>query len=95
LPAATGESISVSTDKNVYYSGDKVAITVAPPSKAKEVEIILDSGTTFYVDLPFTIPIIDVQRLHEPYWWFIFITIISGILVSIIYGRFQKKAVIA
>jgi len=95
LPSAKGEAISVATDKSIYYPGDKVSITVAPPSKAKEVEVILDSGTTFYVDLPFTIPIINVQRLHEPYWWFIFITIISGILVSIIYGRLQKKAVIA
>jgi len=95
LPNPKGEPISLGTDKSAYYPGDKVAITVTPPPKAKEVEVILNNGTSFYVDLPFTIPFINVQRIQEPYWWFIFITIISGIIVSIIYGRLQKKAVSA
>ncbi len=90
LLAPKGEPVAVSTDKPVYYPGDTVKITVVPPTRADSVNLTLDQGTSFYVDLPFTIPLLNVQRLHEPYWWFIFVTLIAGMAISIIMGQYQK-----
>jgi uncharacterized membrane protein (DUF106 family) len=93
LEAPKGEMIEVSTEKNVYYPGDQLKVSARPPSRASSVSATLNMGTSFYVDLPFTIPILNVQRLQQPYWWFIFVALISGILVSVIYGRLQKAGI--
>jgi uncharacterized membrane protein (DUF106 family) len=94
LEPATGESFSVSTDQDSYYSGDTVAIFADAPIGTTQVSASLNNGTSFYVDLPFTIPILNVQRIQQPYWWFIFIAIIAGIIMSLVYGRLQKAGVL-
>jgi hypothetical protein len=91
LLAPKGQPVAVSTDRPVYYPGDTVKIIVTPPQGANAVNVTLDMGTSFYVDLPFTIPLLNVQRLHEPYWWFIFVTLVGGMAISIAYGQMQKK----
>jgi len=92
LPVAKGEQLSISADQHSYAVSDTVRLLVSSPA-AKRVEVSLDSGTRFYVDLPFTIPIINVQRLYTPYWWFIFVTIVTGLLISLggsLYERIAK-----
>lgn len=95
LEQPTGEPLEVSTDNMVYYPGDQVKITVRPPSRTTSVKSTVNMGTAFYVDLPFTIPILNVQRIQQPYWWFIFIAIISGVFISFIMGRMQKAGLIS
>jgi len=90
--AAKGEAVQISLDKKEYYPGDVAVITVIPPENSNEVSITLDSGTEFYIDLPVTIPLINVQRLYGPSSWFIFVALISGIVISVIQGRLEKKA---
>jgi hypothetical protein len=90
LLAPKGQPMAVSTDQQAYYPGDTVRISVAPQG-ADAANVTLDMGTSFYVDLPFTIPLLNVQRLHEPYWWFIFVTLVGGMAVSLAYGQIQKK----
>jgi hypothetical protein len=91
LLAPKGQPMAVSTDQMIYYPGDNVKVFAAPPQGTTAVNVTLDMGTSFYVDLPFTIPLLNVQRLHEPYWWFIFVTLVGGMVISIAYGQMQKK----
>ncbi len=91
LLSPNGDPLSIVTDKHVYYGDDAAKISVMPSNGTDSVTLILDNSTSFYVDLPFTIPIFNVQRLHEPYWWFIFVALIGGIVISVIMGRLEKK----
>ncbi len=91
LLAPKGQPMAVSTDKQTYYPGDTLEVMVTPPPGATGVNVTLNMGTSFYVDLPFTIPLVNVQRLHEPYWWFIFVALIGGMIISIAYSMMTQK----
>jgi hypothetical protein len=91
LLSPSGEPVPVVCDKKTYYPGDTATLRVTPPKRADAVKLILNNGTAFYVDLPFTIPLFNVQRLHDPYWWFIFVALIGGIVISVIMGKLEKK----
>ncbi|MFN7990522.1 MAG: EMC3/TMCO1 family protein [Candidatus Micrarchaeia archaeon] len=84
-----GEPLMVSTDKAYYTPGETVRLFAN--STAKAVEARLDNGTSFKVDLPFSIPIVNVQRIQQPYWWFIFISLIANLSISAVMGRIQKS----
>ena len=90
VEAPHGEPFSIETDKDAYYQFDKIVLTSTAPLKADRVEAKLSNGTNFYVDLPFTIPILNVQRIQQPYWWFIFVAMIGGLIISLAYGQLQK-----
>lgn len=92
VPVAKGGAVSISLDKQVYYPGDKALITVIPPDGTSEVQVSLDEGTEFYVDLPITIPLLNLQRLYGPSSWFIFVALISGIVISLIQSRLDKSS---
>jgi uncharacterized membrane protein (DUF106 family) len=94
VESATGEQFSIETDKTVYYQYDKIKLTSSAPTKADRVEVKLSNGTNFFVDLPFTIPILNVQRIQQPYWWFIFVAMIGGIIMSIAYSQLQKAGIL-
>jgi uncharacterized membrane protein (DUF106 family) len=82
--------MGVALDKEAYYAGDQLRVFASAPKGTTKVTATLNSGTTFYVDLPFTIPVINVQRIHEPYWWFIFVVFIFGIVISILQKPLEK-----
>ena len=84
-----GEALSVYTDKKEYLPNDQVMI-FANATNARKITVQLDSTTRFFVDLPFTIPILNVHRIYEPYWWFIFVTVITGLLISIGFNIYEK-----
>lgn len=86
-----GEPIGVTLDKEEYSPGETVKITATPERKAEKVEAVLNSGSWFYVDLPFTIPLLNINRINDPYWWFITVTILSGLIISPIYKKLMKK----
>ncbi len=75
-----GEQVSASTDKREYNPGEIVKL-YAFDMNAVSAVAVLDNGTVFYVDLPFTIPLIftNVQRIYQAYWWFIFISLIANL----------------
>ncbi len=85
-----GEPLAVSTDKRDYYAGETVEL-YAQADDVSAVEATLDNGTAFRVDLPFTIPIFNVQRIYQPYWWFILISLISNLSIGFVLGRMKKK----
>jgi len=84
-----GEAVGIAIEPKLVPEGGqaKIAVTAAG---ANEVEVMLDNGTRFYMDLPFTIPIIEVKRINEAYWWFIFLALISGLVISFLLGQIKK-----
>jgi hypothetical protein len=68
-----------------------VEITAMFKKAVNKAEVEFDSGTTFGVTLPFEIPILGVKRIYRPYWWFIFVSIISNLFVGQIYKIATKK----
>lgn len=86
-----GEPVGVSTDKEKYLPGETVKVIAHLSEKPEKVEARFNLGTWFYVDLPFTIPILNIQRIHQPYWWFITVTIVSGLIITPIYKKIHKK----
>ncbi len=87
----TGAPVGMSTDKETYYPGETVIISVTPPAEAYEVELRVSNGTFFHVDLPFTIPLLNVKTIYQAQWWFIFVSILSSLSISFILGRMRKK----
>ncbi len=90
IEAPKGEPLAVSTDKASYYEGDTVEL-YAKSGKAGRVEATLDNGTSFHVDLPLSIPLINVKRIQQPYWWFILVSLIVNLSLSFIMGRLRKR----
>ena len=88
--APGGEPVDVSTDKTTYYEGETVKL-YAKSEKAGGMEATLDNGTSFHVDLPIEIPIINVKRIQQPYWWFILVSLIVNLSVSFTMGRLRKR----
>jgi|YelNatPaOPRAMG01_1025707.scaffolds.fasta_scaffold02694_8 uncharacterized membrane protein (DUF106 family) len=86
----TGLSMGISTDKKIYMPGETVRLYVTAPPDATSVNAVLDNGTWFYVDLPFRLPLFNVQRIYQPYWWFILMSFIFSIVLSFILGRIKK-----
>jgi len=88
--------ISPSTDKSNYTAGETVAIhaSVSPPLPSGRLEATVNSGTFFYVDLPFSIPLINISRIIGSYGLFIFSVFLLSMLYSItkaVYDNVSKK----
>ncbi len=92
IETAKGQSLIVWTDnKSEYLPGDTVKLyTKTDRTDVDEVDAVLDNGTSFYVDLPFAIPILNVQRIHQPYWWFILISLSLNLILSALMSIFLK-----
>jgi hypothetical protein len=78
----------VFTDKKIYAAGDEIKI-MAILKEGNAAKAILNSGTWFYVDLPFTIPLLNIKRINEPYWWFIFVALTSSFLISVLVSKIE------
>jgi hypothetical protein len=89
LEGPQGEPVILSTDKAEYSEGDQIRLYAK--TSAERVEAHLDSGTAFSVELPLTIPIINVKTIHQPYWWFIFISLISNLAMTLVLGQLKPK----
>lgn len=78
---------------NMTRGFEVFGISLVKPQETNidEVTATLSNGTYFYVELPFTIPLFEVKRIFQPQWWFIFISLITGLLVSVIISKWRKK----
>lgn len=78
---ATGAEMQASVEKDAYSNGETVKI-FANPRGATNVTATLNSGTRFYVDLPVTIPLINLRRIYDSQSWFIFSAVIIGLFIA-------------
>ncbi|MBN1170337.1 DUF106 domain-containing protein [Candidatus Micrarchaeota archaeon] len=93
IETATGEAIAISTDRSSYAPGEKVFV-FAQAENISKLEATIDNGTSFRVDLPVTIPLLNVQRIYHPYWWFILISLIANLSLSLIISQAKKRGYI-
>jgi hypothetical protein len=94
VEAGKGQPIMVESDKTVYETGETVALHAslgATDARADAVNVILSNGTYFSVELPFTIPLFNVKTIYQPYWWFIFISVIASLGSTLVMSVIQKK----
>ncbi|MGV8176997.1 MAG: EMC3/TMCO1 family protein [Candidatus Bilamarchaeaceae archaeon] len=74
-------------EKHEFRKGDEVCVTARPAAQADEVTASMSNGTSFYTDLPFAIPVLEVRRLNDANGLFIILAIIFGL----VYAQLIKK----
>ena len=86
LLGKTAYHINATTDRQNVTRSQSVALRAAvspTPPKGARLEGSLDMGTFYYVDLPFTIPLINIRRIIGSYGVFLFAAFLISILYSI------------
>lgn len=70
-----------------------LGVMLSPPQELEvdQIKATISNGTYFYVELPFTIPLLNVKRIFQPQWWFILVSLISGLIMSFIINKWRKK----
>ena len=97
LLGKTAYHINATTDRQNVTRGQTVALhaTVSPtPQNGTRLEGSFNMGTFYYVDLPFTIPLINIRRIIGSYGVFLFAAFLISILYSIgkaVYAAVNKK----
>jgi len=97
LMGKTAYFINATADRQNVTRGQAVALhaTVSPAiPKDARLEGALNMGTFYYVDLPFTIPLINIRRIIGSYGVFLFAAFVISILYSIgkaAYSAINKK----
>lgn len=84
--------LNVTAEPKRAMRGQTVALRAKPDAKLEpgmHIEAVLDSGTFYYLDLPFAIPLINIRRIIGSYGVFIF----AVFLISIAYN--MTKAIYA
>ena len=68
-------------------------VQLLPPRKINvdSMDAVISNGTYFRVDLPLTIPVFNVQSIYQPYWWFILVSVIANLSLSLVLSRLKKK----
>ncbi len=77
-----GQELPVYSDKRYYANGETAMISVES-QEATEVQLTIDQGTAFEVDLPVKIPVIEFQRIYHPPVWFIVISLLVNVGISL------------
>lgn len=89
-------ALGITTDRNNYTIGETVAIhsSASQANPSNRYEAVLNSGTFFYVDLPFALPLLNISRIIGSYGVFIFLAFVISICYSIakaIHAAVKKK----
>ncbi|MBI5223642.1 DUF106 domain-containing protein [Candidatus Micrarchaeota archaeon] len=89
-----GEIPTMILEKQTYTHNENIRIELKPKNNDTtdiiKAEAVFDNGSAFAVDLPVAIPINGEKRIHQPYWWFILISVICNLCGSMIMGRITK-----
>jgi len=97
LMGKTAYALNVSASAANVTRGGSVAVYASPApalGKGARLEAALNAGTFYHIDLPFTIPLINIRRIIGSYGVFLFAAFVIGIAYSIgkaIYAKMKKK----
>lgn len=88
-----GETVVLTAVAPEMKSGMSFLIQITPASSANvdRVEATISNGTYFRADLPIAIPLLNIKSFYQPYWWFIFISLISNLSIGFVLGKMRKK----
>lgn len=93
LQGKVAYTINASTGKQNYAKGETAAISahsLPAQQPGGKFEAALDSGTFFHVDLPFSIPLLNIRRIIGSYGFFIFSAFVLSIVYSIAKAAYAK-----
>ena len=87
-----GDTVVITATPANMTKGMDFIIQLAAPRKISvdQMTARLSSGTYFRVDLPIAIPILNIKSFYQPYWWFIFISLIVNLGASFVLKQFNK-----
>jgi len=88
---SSGIPMGVGTDKEFYSPGEIATLFAHVPENTTSVSATVNMGTRFYVDLPATIPLLNIRRIYDSQGWFIFSTFVLGLFLNTILSRIEKK----
>ncbi len=81
----------VDINKKFVHSGDYIEINTVSKNPEDNFVAVFNNGTSFYVELPFTIPFLNVKRIYGPTGWFIFSSIVISFLINPIISFIDKS----
>lgn len=76
--------------KQAALFGEDVAVGIASVPQGAAFEANSNSGTFFYVDLPFPLPLLNIRRIIGSYGVFIFLAFIMSIAYNMAKSAYQK-----
>jgi hypothetical protein len=88
-----GQTITLFAAPANMTKGTDFIVQILPPARLNvdSVQATVSEGTYFRVDLPLTIPLINVKSIYQPYWWFIFVSLITNIGITLVMNQMKKK----
>jgi len=89
----SGDLVTITAVPAKMTAGSSFIIPLAPPREIKvtRMALVVSNGTYFKVDLPFTIPLVGVKSIYQPYWWFILISLVGNLAIGFVMNQVQKK----
>lgn len=90
---APGGTVLITATPAKMTNGLTVVVPIMEPRPLAidRVSATLSNGTYFSVELPLTIPLLNVKTIYQPYWWFILISLIGNLGISFVMNKMQKK----
>ena len=86
-------SISPYADRQEYSLGQAVSLHAKVSEQVDAASATVNNGTFYFVDLPFALPILNIQRLVGATGFFILASFVFSILISIFRGALKKANV--
>ncbi|MFH0885162.1 MAG: EMC3/TMCO1 family protein [Candidatus Micrarchaeota archaeon] len=89
----SGETVVITAVPANMTKGSSFIIQLAAPREldVDRVEATVSNGTYFRADLPLAIPLLEIKSIYQPYWWFIFISLIANLGLGFVMGQVKKK----
>lgn len=87
-----GDTVTVTAIPASMTRGSEFIIQLAAPRElhVDRVEATVSNGTYFRADLPLAIPLTGIKSIYQPYWWFIFISLIANLGIGFVMGQAKK-----
>ena len=84
----TAYHLNVTTGQLNYTDGQTVQVYAQPipaiaPGANVTMQVSVNDGSFFHIDLPFTLPLINIRRIIGSYGVFLFFAFVMGIVYSI------------
>jgi len=88
-----GDEVVITAVPANMTKGIEFIVQIAAPRRINvdRVTARLSSGTYFRADLPIAIPLLNIKSFYQPYWWFIFISLIVNLGSSFFLKQLKGK----
>jgi uncharacterized membrane protein (DUF106 family) len=91
-----GDTVVISAVPANMTKGSSFIIQLSAPEETRidRVDFVLSNGTFFAAELPIEIPLLNIKKIYQPNWWFIFVAFLSGMVISLVYKTAKDRGMI-